>query len=99
MERLDPFGLTLHFQQLFDSLAEGGTESQWLEGLFQHHRKTQRQKPPDGKMPWFEGDESGYIIRPLYRRDKPAPHDGSYVHLYRTTPLWSFASDLKMLRK
>jgi hypothetical protein len=99
MDRLDPFGLTLPFQQLFDSLAEGGTGTQWLERLLEHHRKTQRQKPPDGKMPWFEGDESGYIIRPLYRRDKPAPHDGRYVHLYRTNSLWSFASDLKMFRK
>lgn len=99
MDRLDSFGLALQFQQLFCSLAEGGTASQWLERLMEHHRKTQRQKPPDGKMPWFEGDERGYIIRPLYRRNEPARRDGTYVHLFRTASLWSFASDLKMVRR
>ena len=97
--RLDSFNLALQFQQLLGSLAERGTASQWLERLVEHHFKTQRQKPPDGKMPWFEGDERGYIIRPLYRRYEPVQRDTSYVHHFRTASLWSFASDLKMMRQ
>lgn len=98
MDRLDSFGLALQFQQLFSSLAEAGSASHWVERLLEHHRKTQREKPPDGKMPWFEGDERGYVIRPLYRRNSPAASDGSYVHLFRTVSLWSFARDLKLVR-
>lgn len=94
MNRLEPFAQALRFQQTFALLSEAGSANQWVEYLMEHHRKTQKQKPPDGKMAWLEGDGSGYIIRPLYSRDGPVRHDGGYVHLYRTKPLWSFASDL-----
>lgn len=97
-ERLEPFGLASQFQQLFGALGEGGTASQWVEQLMAHHLETQRNKPPNGKLPWFESDERGYIIRPLYRRDEPAGCDNDYVHLFRTRSLWSFASDLKMFK-
>ena len=96
-DRLEPFGQALRFQQNCALLSEAGNASQWVERLIEHHRKTQKQKPPDGKMAWLEGDGSGYIIRPLYYRNEPARCDGSYVHFYRTIPLWSFASDLGMV--
>jgi hypothetical protein len=98
-ERLDPFGLAAAFRERFGDLGEGGTPGQWVERLMAHHRKTQQRKPPNGKLPWFEGDERGYIIRPLYRRDEPAAPDGAYVHQFRTRPLWSFAADLRMFRR
>jgi hypothetical protein len=97
MDRLEPFAQALRFQQTFALLSEASSAGHWVERLMEHHRKTQKQKPPkpDGKMTWWEGDGSGYIIRPIGHRDEPAPHDGSYVHFYRTIPLWSFASDLR----
>ena len=98
-ERLRPFGLEEAFHQRFANLGEGGVPGQWVERLMAHHRLTQKQKPPNGKLPWFEGDERGYIIRPLYRRDEPAARTDAYVHHFRTGPLWSFAADLRMFRR
>jgi len=97
VDRLEPFGQALRFQQTFALLSEAGSASHWVERLIEHHRKTQKQKPPDGKMAWLEGEGTSFIIHPLYRRDEPARCDGSYVHFYRTIPLWSFASDLGMV--
>jgi len=65
----------------------------------QHHRGIQGQKAPDGKNPWVErSDDGSYVIRPLYLRDAPARGDNSYVHLFRTNSLWSFARDLRLVR-
>jgi hypothetical protein len=95
-DRLDPFGLAATFNSLFGRLGEGGSSTQWVARLMSHHRTTQERKPPNGKLPWFEGDERGYVIRPIYRREDPAAGNSRYVHLFRTRPLWSFASDLRM---
>jgi hypothetical protein len=98
-ERLEPFGLAAAFRERFGNLGEGGVPGQWVERLMAHHRLTQQQKPPNGKLPWFEGDERGYLIRLLYRRDEPAARTDAYVHHFRTGPLWSFAADLRMFRR
>ena len=90
----------LRFQQAFANLVQRQTAADWAQLLLEHHRTTQRQKPPDGKLPWFElYDNGAYHIRPLYWREEPARNDGSYVHFYRTFPLWSFARDLRMVRR
>jgi hypothetical protein len=95
--RLEPFGEAPRFQLTFGSLAEPCAPSEWVARLAEHHRKTQRLKPPDGKNPWFERfDDGSYIIRPLYRRNAGGRHDDSYVHAYRTGSLWSFIRDLKL---
>lgn len=97
-ERLEPFNEAARFEMLFGELSEAAKPSAWVERLTEHHRRTQRQKPPDGKNPWFERfDDGRYIIRPLYRRDKGGKHDDSYVHAYRTGSLLSFARDLKLV--
>jgi hypothetical protein len=99
MDSLEPFGEALRFQQGFASLADDGTAIQWIERLMQHHRNTQQQKPPDGKNSWLERfDDGTYVIRPLYLRDGPATRADSYVHFFRTNPLWSFAHDLRLVR-
>jgi fatty-acid desaturase len=83
---------------MFGSLAEPGPAAEWAARLAEHHRKTQRLKPPDGKNPWFERyDDGSYIIRPLYRRDEGGRHNDDYVHAYRTGSLWSFVRDLKLV--
>jgi hypothetical protein len=90
----------LKFQQAFANLAQRQSAHHWTQQLLEHHRATQKQKPPDGKVPWFELYDNGSChIRPLYWRHEPARNDRSYVHFYRTFPLWSFAMDLKMVRR
>jgi hypothetical protein len=100
IERLEPFGEAPRFREMFGSLSERDEPASWVSRLAEHHRKTQRLKPPDGKNPWFERfDDGKYIIRPLYRRDDGGRHDDSYVHAYRTGSLWSFAHDLRLVSK
>jgi hypothetical protein len=97
-QRLEPFGEAARFQTLFGGLAEPLDPASWAERLADHHRRTQRGKPPAGKLAWFERyDDGRYLIRPLYRRDAGGAHDDSYVHAYRTGSLWSFALDLKLV--
>ena len=97
--KLEAFGQASRFCDLFAPLAERGDETNWVAGLVEHHLKTQRQKPPNGRLPWFEqSDDGGLIIRPLYRRDEPPDAGDTYVHSYRTRSLWSFASDLRLIQ-
>jgi hypothetical protein len=98
LERLEPFGEAARFRESFGSLAERGGAEEWAERLAEHHRTTQKRKPPDGKNPWFHRrDNETYIINPLYCREQGGRHDDSYVHAYRTQTLRSFALDLKLI--
>ncbi len=99
-EALTPFGETVRFQNLFDALAERTTPEGWVHILLDHHTKVQKAKPPGpgGKAPWFERmDDGSCVIRPGYLRDKGGRGDDAYVHAYRVAPLWSFATDLRLL--
>lgn len=98
-DSLEPFVPACEFRRLFGSMCEGGSAADWVVRLLTHHRDTQRRKPPNGKLPWFEGDERGYVIRPLYRRTEPVRPSNAYVHPFRTLPLWSFATDLRMFQR
>lgn len=99
LEMLEPFGETLRFQDGFSDVAEKIPLAGWVEGLLQHHRRIQRQKPPNGKAPWFERfDDGSYIIRPGYVRSTGGQYDAAYVHKYRTRPLWSFSVDLGLVK-
>lgn len=96
MENLDPYGETLRFQRNFDLLSEPCPATKWVVRLMDHHAKTQKQKPPAGKLPWVERHHDGsYLVRSLYYRHEPAFGDGQYVHRFRTQSLWSFARDLR----
>jgi hypothetical protein len=98
LERLEPFRETARFADTFGTLAERTDPASWSDRLLGHHLATQRKKPPLGKSPWFERfDDGGVIIRPLYRRDQPSRGDDSYLHAYRTGPLYTFASDLRLI--
>jgi hypothetical protein len=99
MEKLEPMGEAARFRDTFAGLSERGGAVDWVERLLEHHRKTQRQKPPQGKNPWFERfDDGGFIIRPDYRTDDRALGNARYVHLYRTRSLWQFALDLYLAK-
>ena len=100
IERLEPFREVARFRETFAGLAERGAAVEWVERLVEHHRKTQRQKPPNGKNPWFERfDDGNVIIRPDYRTEEPGAGDGRYAHLYRTNSLWEFARDLRLVKR
>jgi hypothetical protein len=99
MARLDPLNEAPRFCSAFASLSDRCTPAEWVERLFEHHRQIQKQKPPNGKNPWFERfDDGSLIIRPEYRDEEAGTHDGGYVHLYRTRSLLQFASDLGMIK-
>ena len=99
LTRLEPVEESVRFSEMFASLAERGSPQEWVEQLLDHHRMTQRRKPPNGKSLWFERfDDGGVIIRPDYRTDETGTHDDSYVHLFRTQSLWQFANDLKLVK-
>lgn len=92
---LEKFNLGIEFQDKFSLLYENDTPEKWVKNLILHHNTIQRNKPPNGKNPWFEvtGNDKVYI-RPKYRTDEGAKRDDSYVYYYRTNPLWSFMQDL-----
>jgi hypothetical protein len=63
--------------------------------LLEHHARVQHSKPPNGKRTWFDLFDDGRVaIRPGYTLDSFESRSDSYVHTYRTRPIWSFAHDL-----
>ncbi|MCX6915795.1 MAG: hypothetical protein NT167_22575, partial [Verrucomicrobia bacterium] len=94
-------GEAARFRETFAGLAERGAAVGWVERLMEHHRKTQKQKPPkpNGKYSWFERfDDGSVIIRPHPRTEEPGAGDERYAHLYRSRSLWQFALDLKLVK-
>lgn len=99
-DKLSPFGETIRFENSFSSLMEPSGAEEWVLALLQRHKDVQENKPPKGKNPWLEQfDDGSAVIRPLYRRERPGRHDNSYVNMYRTAPLQSFLTDLRMVKK
>lgn len=97
-ESLANLGEAAKFSGNFVSLVESENPTEWVRTLLEHHIKVQNEKPPNGKRPWFEQfDDGSVFIRPMYKRDKGGMLDDSYVHFYRTTPLWSFSTDLGLV--
>jgi hypothetical protein len=98
--KLESAGEYAAFIEQFGSLGEMLPPDEWVSRLLDHHRSVQLRKPPAGKNPWFWRYQDGSAsIRVSYRRDEGGRHDGSYVNAYRTSPLWSFASDLRKVGK
>lgn len=86
------------FRDTFGPLTEPTNPAAFVDALLDHHRKTQRRKPPDGKAPWFEHYADGRVMtRPQYRDRTADTASGEYVGLYRTRALRSMATDLARL--
>jgi hypothetical protein len=95
---LAPIGESPRFIQSFQYVAEKESPKVWVARLLEHHRRVQTQKPPNGKLPWVERfDDGTYMVRPGYLREGGGLGDGSYVHAYRLSSLWSFATDLRLV--
>lgn len=95
---LEPFEESLRFEETFSSFAEKTEPLHWVNSMLEHHTNIQKNKPPNGKSPWFERfDDGSFIIKPNYRRDMNGGQSDGYVHFYRTFTLSSFVKDLKMV--
>ena len=60
-----------------------------------HHEAVQAGKPPNGKRPWFEPLNEGWVVRAPYGsvgRDQPGISPG-FVHPVRIDPLRRFLQD------
>lgn len=96
--RLGNFGEAIRFETNFSPIAQRLSPSDWVQVLLSHHKRVQRQKPPNGKNPWFETfDDGSVVIRPLYRTNHPPLENDEYVHGYRTFALVSFCKDLGLI--
>lgn len=95
---LDHFKESNRFEKTFSSFSEKTEPLHWVNSLLEHHYNIQKNKPPNGKSPWFERfDDGSFIIKPNYRRDVKGGQRDGYVHFYRTFTLLSFVNDLKMV--
>jgi hypothetical protein len=99
---LHPLGLDTRFVDSFEVFATQHQPEQWVRVLFEHHQKTQTQKPPNGKKTWLNriASTGEYIIDVNFAKtDRFQPHfDGRYVNFYRTASLWSFGNMLGLIK-
>jgi hypothetical protein len=98
IEAISDYGLSFQFEERFSTFEKKVSVSDWTNLLFEHHETTQKNKPPNGKRPWFERTNDGrFLIYPGNRREAGVVGSDSYVHDYRTTPLLSFLKDLNKI--
>ena len=64
--------------------------------LCEHHEAVQQAKSREGKRAWFDrmGPERVYV-RQNYRVERPVLSPETYVHEYRTNPIYRFYRDLQ----
>jgi hypothetical protein len=79
---------------VLDALQDGTKAAGLLPAVIAHHRKTQRQKPPDGKRAWLEESRGRFLVRLDYRWQIRPAQNAPYVHNYRCPTLSSFLDDL-----
>lgn len=86
------------FETTFCDVVREQSATDFVVGLYEHHKRIQKAKPPEGKSPWLEQHFDGSIlIRPDYQLLKAPKSSGEFVNPYRLQSLWSFAADLKKL--
>jgi len=86
------------FQFSFQEVSEHHKGAGFVQALFEHHKRVQKAKPPDGKASWLEQHFDGtLLIRPEYQLDKEPEPSMEFVNPYRLRPLWSFAVDLRQV--
>ena len=69
-----------------------------FDAVLNHHEHVQREKPPNGKRPWFERAPRGKVVlRSGYALSEPPEEKGGYVHEYRIPTFSGFLADLGAL--
>jgi hypothetical protein len=61
--------------------------------VLDHHENVQAGKPPNGKRPWFEPLNGGWVVRPPYGSADPPSIGTGFVHPVRIDPLRRFLMD------
>jgi hypothetical protein len=75
------------------------TPAELFDAVMAHHADAQKNKPPDGKRPWFDQEGNAYLVRLLYQFPEPPSEDDSvFVHQYRTSTASSFLADLRRVQ-
>lgn len=83
------------FHLVFQAIAQPQTATEFVMTLYEHHKRIQKGKPPDGKAPWLEQYYDGsLLIRPDYQLHKQPKMNTEFLNPYRLNSLWSFAADL-----
>ena len=86
------------FQSVFQEVAQKRDAPGFAIALYEHHKRIQKAKPPEGKAPWLEQHFDGsLLIRPEYQLEKEPKSNAEFVNPYRLNSLWSFATDLKQV--
>lgn len=98
-ELLEPFtNVNMDFVNNFQSLRHVHSINEWLMLLFEHHKRVQKNKPPNGKASWILEHTSGnYLLNNSQALDQKL--NDEYVHQYRTFTLLSFMRDLKKIKE
>jgi hypothetical protein len=74
------------------------TTGDLFEAVLYHHEHVQREKPPNGKRPWFERAPRGkVVVRSGYTLPEAPEEKRGYVHEYRVPTFSGFLADLGAL--
>lgn len=90
VERIGRVAPTLELEERLGAFAIHRGPGELVELLLDHHERTQQQKPPNGKLPWFEPYRDGWLVRPSYGTAEPPQIDGQFIHPVRVDTLRRF---------
>lgn len=97
-ERLPDVVRRARFESAFQDVAQKRPPVDFVLALYEHHKRIQKAKPPEGKAPWIEQHYDGsLLIRPEYQSKKAPEPSAEFVNPYRLGPLWNFACDLNQV--
>ena len=94
-ERMHAIGADNGIEDRFGEFAIPRSPTELVEVIMAHHEAVQAGKPPNGKRPWFEPLNEGWVVRAPYGsvgRDQPGIGPG-FVHPVRVDPLRRFLQD------
>lgn len=83
---------------LATQLAEARGVVSCFEATMTRHEYAQQRKPPDGKRPWFERVQDGFVVRTRYRLIDEVTPSHRFVNQYRSWAVQSFLADLGSAR-
>jgi hypothetical protein len=98
LDSLRPLRLDTTFTDSFGWALDAATPAEWFNQLLAHHGRVQRDKPPAGKLEWFDQISDRYLTRASFRREeRPSMDLDRFEGLYRVASLRSMAFDLKRI--
>lgn len=89
---LEAIGLSDRFTPTFGAFSSSLDPAHFAETLLEHHQRVQKNKPPAGKLSWFDVETGKVGVRPLYRLDSAPRDSDGYLYAYRGTTLHRFVA-------